>query len=136
MPTQYFPGIVQAVLDYTATSHYGGTTPVHLTLVTSSSSWSATANLYGKTGWEAHSTWSCVLGKTTSCAMQMNQWYLDGTEPRTQIKVVWEHEMGHCFGLDHVTAVHHVMYNSASVAYADGVAGLTTDEINGIKALY
>lgn len=120
-----------------AKTNYNGSTHVALsTTATSGPTWTAANSNYGATGWEAYSTWTSPFGITTACSMEANQWYLSGTEPVTQLKVVWAHEMGHCLGLNHVTGIHHVMYSSASGAYMDGVTGLTSDEISGINSLY
>lgn len=121
-----------------AKNNYNSSTPVlSLSLTTSSGpSWTAATSNYGNTGWEAHANWTCAFGKTSNCSMRMNQYYLNGTEPWQRHKVIWAHEMGHCLGLGHVSTVARVMYTSATAAYNAGVRSLTSDEINGINAIY
>lgn len=77
-----------------------------------------------------------MFGVTTSATSRLNQYYLSNTDPEDRLKVVWEHEIGHGLGLNHVDTVTRVMYTSASEAYFHGIAGLTFDEINGINDLY
>lgn len=120
-----------------AASNYTYSTDTNLTLVDSSGpTFTAQNNNYGATGYEAQATWNCVGGWTYSGQARVNQYYLNGTEPLTRLKVVWAHELGHMLGLGHVSGTNRVMYTSASTAYNNGVTGLTSDEINGINALY
>lgn len=120
-----------------AKNNYNSATVLSLSLVdTSGPSFSAANSNYGATGYEGYTTWNCLGTVTTGAHSTLNQYYLSGSEPLTQLKVVWAHEMGHGLGLDHVTGIHHVMYPSASAAYGDGVTGLTTDEVNGINSMY
>jgi hypothetical protein len=118
-------------------SNYNSTTHVSLSTVdVSGPTWTAENANYGLNGYEGYATWTNIGGLTLSCDMWLNQTYLSGSEPVTQLKVVWEHETGHCLGLNHVSSPTHVMYASASTAYSNGVTGLTTDDKNGINALY
>lgn len=118
-------------------SNYNSTTHVSLSTVdVSGPTWTAENANYGATGYEGMANWTNIGGLTLSCDMYINQWYLSGSEPLNQLKVVWEHETGHCLGLNHVASATHVMYSSASVAYSNGVTALTTDDKNGINALY
>ncbi|WP_284292481.1 matrixin family metalloprotease [Luteimicrobium album] len=128
----YSTGISYAILDYN-----NRTQAPHITRTTASGpSWTAASGNYGATGWEAHAQWSCPLGIQANCAMKLNTHYLSGTETDVNDRIVWSHEMGHCMGLDHVSGLHHVMYTSATKAYNDGVVQLTSDEVNGINAIY
>jgi predicted Zn-dependent protease len=120
-----------------ARSNYTSATDVDLTTTDSSGPTFTAANSnYGATGWEGQASWTCLFGTTTAVQARLNQYYLSGSEPVTRLKVVWAHEIGHGLGLDHVSTVARVMYTSASAAYNAGVTGLTSDEINGINALY
>lgn len=134
---RYVNGNFRTALN-NSNSNYNAATHVYLkTTDTSGPAWTASNNNYGATGWEGQATWSSdIFYHTYACNMQLNQYYLVGTEPLTRLKVVWEHESGHCLGLDHVSSATHVMYTSASQAYNNGVRGLTTDEINGINTMY
>jgi predicted Zn-dependent protease len=124
-------GINQAI------SNYNSSTDVTLSGVDSSGpAWTAEHAGYGATGWEGHSSWQCLLGKTLNSQMQLNTYYLGGTTPAARLKIVWAHEMGHSLGLSHVSTLQRVMYTSASDAYNAGVRSLTSDEINGINSLY
>lgn len=86
--------------------------------------------------WEGitYTTWDSS-NKLTSAISQLNKHYCDNYADATK-RVVWLHELGHGWGLGHVTATKRVMYKSASGAYKAGVRALTSDEINGINALY
>jgi Matrixin len=89
-------------------------------------------------GWEGLTTTNCnfLVGATNSTVSSLNYHYLPNTTNATQLKVVWEHELGHALGLDHVSGKNHVMYFYATGAYLYGVNALTADEINGINSLY
>jgi hypothetical protein len=89
-------------------------------------------------GWEGLTTTQCnfLFGATNSVVSTLNYHYLPNTTNATQLKVVWEHELGHALGLDHVSGKNHVMYSYATGAYLYGVTALTSDEINGINSLY
>lgn len=87
--------------------------------------------------WEAITYRYCPFGLgITSATFKLNVAHLPSSTAALQLKVVWEHELGHSLGLDHVPQNTHVMYSYASAAYLNGVTGLTQDEINGINFLY
>ncbi|KRF08950.1 hypothetical protein ASH00_04540 [Arthrobacter sp. Soil782] len=120
-----------------AVSNYNAATQVTLTAVdVSGPTFTARNQNYGVTGWEAQATTNCPFGTTTSSALRMNQYYLQGDEPLNRLKVVWAHEIGHGLGLAHVSTVARVMHTYPSTSYSVGVSGLTTDDVNGINARY
>lgn len=119
-----------------AVANYNATDVTLSTVDTSGPAFTAQNANYGATGYEGQASWSCLLGKTNNAQIRVNQYYLSGLEPIARLKVVWLHEIGHGLGLDHVTPTARVMYTSASSAYFAGVTALTTDEYNGINALY
>jgi len=91
---------------------------------------------FGPTGWEGETLISCSTGIFKSATSRLNLNYLPDTSSQRQRKVVWEHELGHGLGLNHVSGVLHVMYSYATAAYNAGIITLTADEINGINYLY
>lgn len=120
-----------------ARANYDNSTDLSVSLTDNSGpTFTAVNSNYGATGWEGQNSWVCGFGVTTSSQARLNQYYLSGLEPIARLKVVWLHELGHGFGLNHVSTVTRVMYTSASAAYNAGIYGLTSDEINGINALY
>ena len=123
---------------YSALNNYTLGTDTNLTGVTTSGpSFTAANNNYGATGWAGYNNWNCAFGVTSSSLARVNDYYnanLASNEGR--IRVIWLHEIGHGLGLDHVTTVARVMYTPTSSAYNAGVRNLTSDEINGINALY
>lgn len=128
----YQAGVVNAI------SSIDSKTDVHFSFTTASGpSWTARVNNYGNTGWEGQSTWSYYLGATHSGDSKLNMYYLNPNTPVARLKVVWLHELCHVWGLGHVDSINSVMYKSASDAYTrGGVRDLTSDEINGMNALY
>ncbi|MFT2711581.1 matrixin family metalloprotease [Clavibacter sp. Sh2126] len=101
------------------------------------SPWTAQVIDAGDDGYEGYAHWRYDGAMhTTSADMHLNSQYLDDSLPRERLKVVWEHESGHVPGLAHVTDLDRVMYPIPSDAYADGVTGLTDDEVAGIDFLY
>lgn len=123
---------------YAALNNYTLGTDTNLTGVTTSGpTFTAANNNYGATGWEGQNTWVCPFGVTTSSLARVNDYYVGNLASNEgRIRVIWLHEIGHGLGLDHVATVARVMYTSASQAYNAGVRNLTSDEINGINALY
>jgi hypothetical protein len=121
-----------------AAANYVTDTNVNLTLVTSgTTAWMATIMNFGADGYHGYATWNCFGTNTLSCDMWPNNYYLSGSEPQDQLKVVWAHETGHCLGLNHVAPVDRVMFESPSYAFLNaGVTALTFDEINDINSLY
>lgn len=122
-----------------AKENYNARTDVELTLTKADGPrWTAATGDYGATGWEAIANWNsnCETSGTYICRMRVNKYYVPATAGAARHKVIWAHEMGHCLGLNHVSASNHVMYTSASTAYRAGVRGLTADEVTGINALY
>lgn len=74
--------------------------------------------------------------RLTSAISQLNKHYC-GNYADARKRVVWLHELGHGWGLGHVTSKKCVMHKSASTAYTSGgVRALTSDEVNGLNALY
>lgn len=134
---RYVNGVYRTELS-NAKSHYNTVTDVDLSLADSSGpSWTAANSNYGATGWNGHSSWSCLLGWTNSSQMQLNQYYIADTLPGLRIRLVWLHEMGHSLGLAHVDNAYRVMYGGGTgVVYNNGIVSLTTDDKNGINALY
>lgn len=120
-----------------ASSNYTSSTDVNLTNTTDGGpAFSAANTNAGATGYEGHTDWNYVGGRTTSAHSILNTYYLSGA-PVARLKVVWLHELGHGLGLNHVSGTNRVMYTSASTAYTSGgVRSLTSDEISGINALY
>lgn len=90
---------------------------------------------YGATGWEGQASYSCVPGFMTSVLAKLNSYYTNNY-PTARKKVIWLHELGHGLGLGHVTVSTRVMYTSASTAYLNGTRNPTSDDINGVNALY
>lgn len=134
---RYVNGTFRTALNNSNSNYNSATRLVLKTTDTAGPSWKALNANYGATGWEGQASWSSnIFYQTTACTMQLNQYYLSGAEPAAQLKVVWEHESGHCLGLGHVTSSSRVMYTSASTAYFNGVTSLTSDEINGINTMY
>lgn len=119
-----------AVIDYSSN------TDVTLKTSTKKQKWTAEVSNYGKTGWEGISEWS--LSKTnyvTKATSKVNKYYASGYSTEC-LKVLWDHELGHVWGLGHVMNSKRVMYISASKAYKEGVRALTSDEKKGINRLY
>ena len=98
--------------------------------------WKASLVRNSSVNWEGitYTKWN-ASGKLTSAICQLNRHYCDSYTAARK-KVVWLHELGHGWGLGHVASTKRVMYKSASAAYKAGVHALTSDEINGINALY
>jgi hypothetical protein len=136
--TVYVPDGAFRTALFNGVSQYSSATDVNLsTTDTRGPSWNAQVTNFGNTGAEADASWSCSGGITNASTMRLNTAYLNTSMPSARLKVVWEHEMGHSLGLQHVASNTRVMYQSASTAYiSGGVRGLTSDEINGINALY
>ena len=119
-----------------AVGNYRINTDVNLTgTLDSGPTFTARNTNYGATGWEGQASWTAPFNVTTSAEIRLNDYYLQGA-PVARLKVVWLHEIGHGLGLAHVSTVARVMYTSATAAYNAGVRSLTSDEINGINALY
>lgn len=119
-----------------AVGNYRLSTDVNLTgTLNSGPTFTARNTNYGASGWEGQASWTAPFGVTTSAQIRLNDYYLQNA-PVARLKVVWLHEIGHGLGLDHVSTVARVMYTSATSAYNAGVRNLTSDEINGINALY
>lgn len=133
---RYVNGNFRTAIKSAITNYYNSTDVKPRAVDASGNSFTARNASYGANGWEGYATWTCVLGNTLSVDAKLNMYYLSGTEPVTRLKVVWLHELGHGFGLDHVTNNKRVMYTSASQAYFNGVTALTSDEVNGINYLY
>lgn len=121
-----------------AKTHYNANTDVNLSLTDSSGpAWTAANSNYGATGWVGHSSWTCLFGNTLNSQMQLNQYYISNTDPYYRIRLVWLHEMGHSLGLAHVSNAYRVMYSGGTgTVYSNGITTLTTDDKNGINALY
>lgn len=98
--------------------------------------WKASLVRNTSADWEGitYTKWD-TSNKLTFAACQLNRHYCDKYADAKK-KVVWLHELGHGWGLGHVASTKRVMYKSASGAYKAGVRTLTSDEINGINALY
>ena len=133
---RYVNGNFRTAIKKAITNYYNSTDVKPKAVETSGNSFTARNASYGANGWEGYATWTCVLGNTLSVDAKLNMYYLSGTEPITRLKVVWAHELGHGFGLNHVSNDKRVMYTSPSTAYNNGVTGLTSDEISGINSLY
>lgn len=99
-------------------------------------SFTAYVTNFGNTGYDGISHWSCVLGTTLSADVNLNSYSVPTTANANLIKVLWEHELGHGFGLNHVSSTSHVMFTSARSAFNAGITTLTADEISGINYLY
>ncbi len=126
----YLNALTNARSDYTAN------TDVTLTSVAGTGNINSYVGNAGNTGWEAQAITHCVAGTTYWATVEINSYHLPSSSGLTRLKVVWEHELGHALGLNHVSSVARVMYSSASTAYANGVTGLTADDKNGINFLY
>lgn len=129
----YLSGLTSAI------SNYNIRTDVTLTRTTASGPvFTARTSNYGATGWEGRAQVNCLSGKasTRSASSQINTHYVKSSAPLNRIKVLWLHELGHSLGLGHVSSKYRIMYPQAVVPYNNGVTALTTDEINGINALY
>jgi hypothetical protein len=133
---RYVNGNFRTAFSYARNQYTSGTDVNLSTMDESGPTFKAQNSNYGATGYEANANWTCPFGSTNSATVRINQYYLAGLEPATRLKVVWQHEIGHALGLDHVTTRARVMYTSASSAYSAGVTGLTSDEVTGINALY
>lgn len=121
-----------------ALREYNKLTSVNLSIKNNSeTAWNNRVKSRNDVEWEARSTWKYdeSTGVISKVLCTMNEYYADSYS-QNKIKVVWEHEFGHSLGLDHVSGVKHVMYQSASTAFKNGVTTLTKDEINGINKLY
>ena len=128
----YLSGLRQAAANYNASTD----ARVTLTATLRGGKWSAIAQNYGATGWEGQSTWYKSGGVTTKATSKVNIKYAASFNA-ARMKVLWLHELGHVWGLGHVSSIRHVMYTSASAAYLNGgVRSLTSDEIAGINKLY
>ena len=121
-----------------ALSNYTAATDVNLTGVTTTGpTFTANQFNYGATGWAGINSSVCPFGNTTSSAVRLNLYYTFNTAANEgRLRLIWLHEIGHALGLDHVTTVARVMYTPTSSAYTAGVRNLTSDEKNGINALY
>lgn len=120
-----------------AITNYNSIRDIKMSTTSSTSCpWKASLVRNKSVSWEGitYTTWDSS-NKLTSAISQLNKHYCDNYADATK-RVVWLHELGHGWGLGHVTATKRVMYKSASGAYKAGVRALTSDEINGINALY
>lgn len=123
----------------TAISNYNVRTDVSLTRTTASGPvFRARVDNYGKTGWDGRAQVNCLAGtvSTRSATAQINSYYLKSSTNTNRLKVLWLHELGHSLGLGHVSSSYRIMYHKTSTVYNNGVTALTTDEVNGINALY
>ncbi|MGW9113563.1 matrixin family metalloprotease [Microbacterium sp. NPDC055683] len=128
----YMTGFELAVADY----HNNTQLNVYKSS-SSTNTYTAAAANYGQTGWAGRNEWNCPfsLGLITASYARLNSYYLSGS-PSTRLKVFWEHELGHGFGLAHTTVADRVMHTFVEKTWNLGVRGLTTDDINGINYLY
>lgn len=93
----------------------------------------ANGGYYGNTGWSGMCRNTRTYNYITKSNIQANYTYLLSKSYNfTKNKGVMAHEIGHALGLGHVSGSNKLMYNN------DGrtVYKPTSDEINGIKALY
>lgn len=121
-----------------ANAQFNAKTDVTISRSSSSTDWTALTGNYGNTQWEGYSTWNYTTstGKITSAISRVNTQYASSYSLGC-LKVLWEHELCHVWGLGHVSSYYRVMYQSASDAYNLGsVHNLTSDEISGINSLY
>lgn len=92
---------------------------------------------YGATGYEGIAYWNCSGGMTSSCSARLNTHYTQHFSTNvTRLKIVWGHELGHCFGLHHSTVSSAVMYTSPSSAYLGGTTTLRPDDVSGMNSIY
>lgn len=121
-----------------ALANYTAFTDVTMSASTSTSvPWKACTVNKSSVSWEGITyTTKNSSNRYTYASSQLNKHFCDNYKDGVK-KVVWLHELGHGWGLGHVSSVKRVMYTSASKAYSSGgVRALTTDEIAGINALY
>ncbi len=121
-----------------AIANYTAFTDATMSASTSTSvPWKASVVNKSSVSWEGVTyTTKNSSNRYTYASSQLNKYFCDKYKDGVK-KVVWLHELGHGWGLGHVSSVKRVMYTSASKAYSSGgVRALTTDEIAGINALY
>lgn len=92
---------------------------------------------FGDVNWEGYTNYyfNPITKINYKARSRINKHYTSNSN-KTNIKVIWEHEICLGLGLDHVSSIKRVMYNSASAAYKNGITKLTADEKAGINKLY
>lgn len=74
--------------------------------------------------------------RITWADVMVNKNIIGPSSPVGKIRLVWLHELGHAWGLEHSKYVHSVMYPYVDQSYKSGAEYLTTDDVRGINSKY
>ncbi|MGY3718638.1 matrixin family metalloprotease [Sutcliffiella cohnii] len=120
-----------AILDWNATN-----TKINFAWSSSGYQITVKAKDFGNVSWSGRCTnyrQYITFGDYVDSVIEGNLYYLNrSTYSANKVKGVWAHELGHALGLDHVSGSNKLMYdNDGRTVYKP-----TTDEVNGVNALY